>query len=526
MILSMKKLLKKFEISRYYYLFSLFKNMADYMDTSMDTPSFDAQSIHLSYEERRWLWIQKTIHKLDQTLQTVVDLHKTIRDYQKLSAVLSTISSSSIIPKPVIDDKFQLYYSSTINGNNSQHIDEFRLHHQQLFQSTFSDISSNPNYYLFIILVEGIIFYSSEIAKDYTASMINEMRKFLSTFHIYIRKRTTKLIDVISFISKTSLPSYTIVHTAQGSNVGVLFQHCPKIEYYLNSSMPFNSILATSEYSTYSISPEELRYSDYSLNVKCQNHVTGGLSTSLHVSQTPLGINGLRLRTSISFPTLHSSPIVYPHTEDMIYRQTYPSFWSVDFNLNENNDALFHSTSLDKSTPEYLFVERTFHRTLSDKENQIIAIERIQNLHLWEKFRSHRGYMRRKNGQDNINEDWLFHGTNSDNHHRIISHGFNRSYCRENVFYGRGVYFSRFAAYSKSYGDRQDVSYLFLCRVLVGYHTYGEKNMQFPPQITLSKGTQIQADSTTDHQKPYGIVCTFHDDQNYPEYIITYMDKK
>ena len=133
--------------------------------------------------------------------------------------------------------------------------------------------------------------------------------------------------------------------------------------------------------------------------------------------------------------------------------------------------------------------------------------------------------MRRKNGHRNLNENWLFHGTNSDNHQHIMSHGFNRSYCRDYVYYGRGVYFSRSACYSCHYSDRKDLSSLFLCRVLVGCHTVGSNDIRVPPQITLSDGKQVLADSTTDGKNPYAIVCTFHDDQSYPEYMITYMTK-
>ena len=133
--------------------------------------------------------------------------------------------------------------------------------------------------------------------------------------------------------------------------------------------------------------------------------------------------------------------------------------------------------------------------------------------------------MRRKNGIEHLNENWLFHGTDSDNHHQIISHGFNRSYCHDSVYYGRGVYFSRYALYSCNYSDRQDLSSLFLCRVLAGHHTLGSNDIRIPPMISLSDGKQVQADSTIDGKTPYSIVCTFHDDQNYPEYIITYTNK-
>lgn len=130
--------------------------------------------------------------------------------------------------------------------------------------------------------------------------------------------------------------------------------------------------------------------------------------------------------------------------------------------------------------------------------------------------------MRRKNGTDNLNEQWMFHGTKSDNQHQIIAHGFNRSYCKDGVLYGRGVYFSRFAAYSVRYSDQIDLSCIFLCRVLVGHYHPGVNDMHVPPTKTLPNGASIQVDSTTDPKDDFTIAVTYHDDQNYPEYIIGY----
>jgi hypothetical protein len=83
-----------------------------------------------------------------------------------------------------------------------------------------------------------------------------------------------------------------------------------------------------------------------------------------------------------------------------------------------------------------------------------------------------------------------------------MSHGFNRSYCRDYVYYGRGVYFSRYACYSYHYSDRKDLSFLFLCRVLVGNHCLGTNDILVPPMILSSDGKQTQGDSTTDQKIP------------------------
>ncbi|CAF0733876.1 unnamed protein product [Adineta ricciae] len=506
--------------------------MADRMDITMDFPSFDLQLTQLSHEERRWLWTQKEQYKLDKIVHNVADLYKHIQSCSLVSYIQKLLTPKTMIAKPALDDKFHLYYSSTMNGNNNQEIDQFRLYHQQLFRLTFADIVSNVDYLMFVIFLEGTLFYSTQTAKEYSAAFTTEMRKCLSSFDTYIQTRATKLLNVISLASESQLSIYTPIHLSQQNHSEILFQLYPKVKYYVQQSMPFNSILATDGYVTHRISPEELRYIDYSLNMKHQRYVVDGfLGTqaagplTIYPTSRPTTVRSIPTRPSVTHSILHSLPIIYPYSDDMVYAQTYPTFWQGDHHLKEHNDALFYSSPVDKSTAEYLFVQRLFHQTLCDKKTNIIVIERIQNPHLWEKFCSHRRYMRQKNGSDQVNEAWLFHGTKSDNHHHIISHGFNRSYCRETVYYGRGVYFSRFAAYSHLYGDQKDLSHLFLCRVLVGYHTYGANDIHVPPEITTNNGKKVKADSTTDHQTPYGIVCTFLDDQNYPEYVITYVNK-
>lgn len=49
-----------------------------------------------------------------------------------------------------------------MNGFTNSHIDQFRLHHQQTFQLIFADLSNDLNYRIFMIIMEGFIFYSSQ----------------------------------------------------------------------------------------------------------------------------------------------------------------------------------------------------------------------------------------------------------------------------------------------------------------------------------------------------------------------------
>ncbi|CAF1001513.1 unnamed protein product [Adineta steineri] len=495
------------------------------MDTDVDYPSFDLQSINVSIEERRWILKQRQLYKLDNLIQSIADLHKTIRGSEQFSYIPTSLSSSSMIKKGSLDETYPLYYSSTVDGCTNNDIDQFRLHHQQTFQLVFQDLCTDFNYRIFIIIMEGLIFYSSQTVKEYTSTIIVEMRKCLTSFHTYIQSRASKIIDFISLLPKQSLPHYTIVHTNHENNIGILFQLCPKIEYYLTSTdkCQWHSLVSIDEYKKHVISPEELRYIDYLMDMKSKRYIGSVRSEETNMSR--LTYVPFTAVPSLVFQTLHSLPIIYPYDNNMTYNQKYPLFWTGTNHLNDNSDILFENIQIEKTTPEYLFVERLFHKTVMKPNVDIAIIERIQNPHLWEKFSSHRSYMRRKNGNQNLNENWLFHGTKSDNHHQIISHGFNRSYCRDYVLFGRGVYFSRYANYSCNYGDRKDLSFIFLCRVLVGHHTEGSNDIHVPPMINSNNGKQIQADSTTDHKNPHTIVCTFHDDQTYPEYIITYLNK-
>ncbi|CAF2698612.1 unnamed protein product [Rotaria sp. Silwood2] len=81
------------------------------------------------------------------------------------------------------------------------------------------------------------------------------------------------------------------------------------------------------------------------------------------------------------------------------------------------------------------------------------------------------------------------------------------------VAYGVGVYFSTNASYSHDYTSVSPTTHrrcMFLAKVLVGKAAPGNKNMRIPP---------AGYDSTTDNNH---IFVTYHDDQAYAAYLITY----
>ncbi|CAF2574114.1 unnamed protein product [Rotaria sp. Silwood2] len=81
------------------------------------------------------------------------------------------------------------------------------------------------------------------------------------------------------------------------------------------------------------------------------------------------------------------------------------------------------------------------------------------------------------------------------------------------VVYGVGVYFSTDASYSHGYTSVSPTTHrrcMFLAKVLVGKAAPGNSKMRTPP---------AGYDSTTDNNH---IFVTYHDDQAYAAYLITY----
>jgi hypothetical protein len=82
------------------------------------------------------------------------------------------------------------------------------------------------------------------------------------------------------------------------------------------------------------------------------------------------------------------------------------------------------------------------------------------------------------------------------------------------VLYGVRVYFSKKAIYSHGFAPESPTTHkrcMFVAKVLVGKSALGNNQMRVPPS---------GYDSTTDNNH---IFVTYHDDQAYAEYLITYM---
>lgn len=75
-----------------------------------------------------------------------------------------------------------------------------------------------------------------------------------------------------------------------------------------------------------------------------------------------------------------------------------------------------------------------------------------------------------------VKEPLLYHGTHANNIQSILENGFSLKACR-NCAYGKGIYFSKSANYSKDYAKADNaITYMLLCTVLVGNHKVGKSN--------------------------------------------------
>lgn len=91
------------------------------------------------------------------------------------------------------------------------------------------------------------------------------------------------------------------------------------------------------------------------------------------------------------------------------------------------------------------------------------------------------------------------------------------------ALYGKGVYFAVNAGYSAGRYSRADASglkRLYVARVLTGRYTVGSQPLKAPPPRGSDPTDCF--DSVVDNQQQPSMFVIFHDDQAYPEYLITF----
>ncbi|XP_032355071.1 protein mono-ADP-ribosyltransferase PARP14 isoform X1 [Etheostoma spectabile] len=185
------------------------------------------------------------------------------------------------------------------------------------------------------------------------------------------------------------------------------------------------------------------------------------------------------------------------------------------------NGEVLKKVELHPNSPEYKNVAKGFLKTA---KYNILKIERVQNVYLWNAYSVFRQRLNDKNGQADLGEKSLYHGTSDQSCNCIEKNGFDRSYAGAHATaFGKGVYFAVDANYSASSfspADASGLKRLYVARVLTGRYTVGNSSMKATPPRGSDPTDCF--DSLVNNQQQPTMFVIFHDDQVYPEYLITF----
>jgi hypothetical protein len=160
--------------------------------------------------------------------------------------------------------------------------------------------------------------------------------------------------------------------------------------------------------------------------------------------------------------------------------------------------------------PMYDLITKKIRR--SHPNSCILWIEEIVNPKLEEQYQERKENITTTRGF--CEERLMFHGTKEDFIDVISIEGFDPTLNKTSA-YGKGVYFAANASYSFNYMDigRNDVSYMFLCNVLIGNSCIGSHGKHID--------TKLYDSACNNLTKPTIIVTPYHNG-SYPRYIIAF----
>ncbi|XP_029610115.1 protein mono-ADP-ribosyltransferase PARP14-like [Salmo trutta] len=196
-----------------------------------------------------------------------------------------------------------------------------------------------------------------------------------------------------------------------------------------------------------------------------------------------------------------------------------PSYWD-DMAAGETLKRVL----LLPTSSEYQAVAQGFQSTMATQVT-IHKIERVQNVFLWQANTLCEQRIRAKNGAAEVGVKKLYHGTAATTCDAIESNGFDRSYANITA-HGVGVYFAVNASYSANPRytppDASGHRRMYVARVLTGRYTLGDPTMRFTPRRSPTDSAD-RYDSLVDNLQRPSMFVIFHDDQAYPEYLITFI---
>lgn len=59
---------------------------------------------------------------------------------------------------------------------------------------------------------------------------------------------------------------------------------------------------------------------------------------------------------------------------DDSYKEEYPKFWTGNNHKNEDSSNLYQNISIETNTPEYLFVQRLFNKSVPENDIKIAFV--------------------------------------------------------------------------------------------------------------------------------------------------------
>ncbi|XP_029310425.1 protein mono-ADP-ribosyltransferase PARP15-like [Cottoperca gobio] len=198
---------------------------------------------------------------------------------------------------------------------------------------------------------------------------------------------------------------------------------------------------------------------------------------------------------------------------------TLPLYWD-NMAAGEASKAV----ALQSSSAEYQGVKKAFKRTV---HKTVLKIERLQNVHLRRSYEAQKQQISDENKQlGGACEKLLYHGTTQDNCHSIMRNGFNSRFSGQNATsFGHGTYFAVKASYSAKHTYSKPAAdgsqLIFVARVLTGIYTQGKSDMRMPPHRSDQQGHD-RYDSVVDSMDNPTMYVVFHDNQAYPDYLITF----
>jgi hypothetical protein len=191
-----------------------------------------------------------------------------------------------------------------------------------------------------------------------------------------------------------------------------------------------------------------------------------------------------------------------------------PDYWE----LQKDN---FNTYLVDETSNEFKRVVKDIVAEMVHYDFKIDKLMRVQNLNLFKYYSLKMKDVQEKWGEDNV-EKILYHGTRFVD--SVITEGLDPSYAKSSGAMGKGVYYSKSPITAVHYTNLDDdILQLLICRVIIGKHEKGKKNLTKAP---FYKNSNVRADSAKGelgHDKTYAVYDTY---QSYPEYILYFkMDK-